>query len=193
MTTNDNVASIGGDSGPTRRQVIAGAAALGATAAVGGGALAGCSTTKTGGASGGSATDTRHQTLFIAGEQWSTPTNFNPLNPTATWPTQPDQLNLVYESLFEFDVRDGSLKGNLAEDTLAAPDPKTLVVKLKSGTKWQDGQPLTADDVVYTFELAKKHTEAPWNAFWNYVSSVTATDPQTITFALNPQQANPGI
>ncbi|HKT05158.1 MAG TPA: ABC transporter substrate-binding protein [Rugosimonospora sp.] len=184
MTTNEEVH-------PTRRQVITGAAAVGVAATVGGSALAACSTTKTGG-SGGSATDTRHQTLFIAGEQWSTPTNFNPLNPTATWPTQPDQMNLVYESLFGYDVRTGEIKGNLA-DSIDAPDAKTLVVKLKSGTKWQDGQALTADDVVYTYELAKKHSEAPWAWFWNNVSSITATDPQTITIALDPKNANPGI
>jgi peptide/nickel transport system substrate-binding protein len=189
MTSKEHVPS-GGEGHPTRRQVIVGAAALGASAAVGGGALAGCSSSKSG--SGGSATDTRHQTLFVAGLQWSTPTSFNPLNPNATWPTTPDQMNLVYESLFGFDVRDGSIKGNLAE-SLDSPDKNTIVVKLKSGTKWQDGQALTADDVVYTFELAKRHTEAPWNWFWNNVSSITATDPQTVTIALDPKQANPGI
>jgi peptide/nickel transport system substrate-binding protein len=189
MTSNEQVPGSGH---PSRRQVIVGAAAVGAAATVGGGALAGCSTKKNGTSTGGTATDTRHQTLFIAGEQWSTPTTFNPLNPNAAWTFQTDQLSLVYEHLFEFDVRDGSIKGNLAE-SIDAPDPKTLVVKLRSGTKWQDGQPLTADDVVYTYELAKKHTEAPWNWFWNNVASITATDPQTVTIALDPKAANPGI
>jgi peptide/nickel transport system substrate-binding protein len=193
MTSNEplppEVAEVAGH--PTRRNVIAGAAALGIGATVAGGALAGCSSAKTGSSSGG-ATDVRHQTLFIAGEQWATPTNFNPLNPTAAWPFQPDQLALVYEALFGYDIRDGSIKGILGA-SLDMPDAKTIVVKLNSGTKWQDGQALTADDVVYTFELAKKHTEAPWSAFWNYVSSMTATDATTVTVALSPTQTNPGI
>lgn len=189
MATNDMPA----EGHPTRRQVIAGAAAVGAGAVVGGGALAGCSTSKSsGGSGGGGATDARHQTLFIAGQQWSTPTNFNPTNPNAAWPTTPDNMELIYEHLFGFDVRDGSVKGNLAE-SMSQPDANTIVVKLRAGTKWQDGQPLTADDVVYTYELAKRHTEVPWNWFWNNVSSITATDPQTVTIALDPKTANPGI
>jgi peptide/nickel transport system substrate-binding protein len=190
MTSNEPVP--GGERHPTRRQLIAGAAALGAGVTVGGGALAGCSTSKNSGGSGGGPTDVRHQTLFIAGEAWSTPTNFNPTNPTASWPTQPDQMNIIYENLFGFDVRNGTLKGNLAE-SMDMPDNNTIVVKLRSGTKFQDGQPLTADDVVYTYELAKRHPETPWNWFWNNVASITATDASTVTIALDPKTANPGV
>lgn len=177
---------------PTRRHVIAGAAALGAGAVVAGGALAGCSSDDNKGGSGGGATDVRHQTLFIAGQQWATPTSFNPANPTAAWPYTIDQMNLNYESLFGFDVRDGSIKGNLAE-SIEQPDANTLVVKLRAGTKFQDGHDLTADDVVYTFEFAKRVKELQWNPFWLNVSSITATDPQTVTIALDPKSANPGI
>jgi len=171
----------------TRRQVIAGAA-LGFGALTGGGALAGCSRASGGGAAG----DARHQTLFIAGWQWSTPTNFNPLNPTAAFPTALDQMQFLYEALFGFDIRDGSLKPHLAQ-SLAMPDAKTIVVKLQPAATWQDGRRVTADDVVYTFELAKRHSEAPYAYFWQYVSEVTAAGGHTVTFALNPRQTNPGM
>jgi peptide/nickel transport system substrate-binding protein len=172
---------------PNRRQVIAGAALLGAGATVGSGFLSACSSAKK-----SSAPSARQQTLFIAGWQWGPPPNFNPLNPTAGFPTQFNQMQLIYESLFAFDLRDSSLKPQLGA-SLDMPDGKTIVVKLQPDAKWSDGQPVTADDVVFTFEVAKRHTEVPYAAAWEYLSAVTKTDDKTVTFALNPQRTNPGM
>jgi peptide/nickel transport system substrate-binding protein len=174
------------DARPTRRQLLAGAALLGTGAVGGSSLLAACSTKSS------STTDKRHQTLFIAGFQWATPTNFNPCNPNACWPTALRQSQFIYETLFGFDILDGSLKPQLAQ-SLSTPDPKSIVVKLQPDAKWQDGKPVTADDVVFTFELAKRHQELPWSATWVYLASVTKTDDHTVTFALDPQRANPGM
>lgn len=177
---------------PSRRQVLFGAAALGVAAAAGGGLLEACSSGTNGTGGGGGGTDARHQTLFVAGFQWGPPQNFNPTNPNAVWPTAVDQMQLLYETLVGFDLRDGSLKPHLAA-SLDTPDPKTIVVKVQPDAKWADGQPVTADDVVYTFDLAKRHTEVPWSSIWTYLTSVTKTDDKTATFALNPANVNPGI
>ena len=37
-----------------------------------------------------------------------------------------------------------------------APRTEVLTFTLRDGVKWSDGQPFTAEDVVYTFELQKK-------------------------------------
>lgn len=195
MTSDEKVPrdeSTAGSNHPNRRQVIGGAAALGA-AALGSGALAACSSSKSTTGGGGATPDVRHQTLFLAGLAWSTPTNFNPLNPTALWPSFQDQGNFIYEELFGFDIRDGSMKGILATSVDVSSDNKTITVKLQPAAKWQDGQPVTADDIVYTYELGKRVTAAPWNSAWVYLTSVVATDAQTVTFTLNPQNLNPGI
>ena len=52
---------------------------------------------------------------------------------------------------------------------------------------------LTADDVVYTFELGKRHNDLTYSTFWDYVTEATATDAATIQFKLNPDRLNPGI
>ena len=174
---------------PTRRQVIVGATLLGAGATVGSSLLAACGSDTT---SKGTKTDKRHQTLYVAGEAWGPITTFNPFNGSATWPFGNNQTPLTYEQLFGYNNLDGSLKPALAA-SLDMPDDKTIVVKMQPAAKWQDGQAVTADDVVFTFEIAKRHEEAPWNSFWQYVTSVTATDPQTVTFALDPKAPNPGM
>ncbi|GIJ55288.1 ABC transporter substrate-binding protein [Virgisporangium aurantiacum] len=169
---------------PTRRQVIKGAAAVGAAVA-GASALAAC-----GDDSGDTLTE-RQQTLFIAGFQWGPPPNWNPLSPTAAWTTAGDQMQLVYETLFGFDLLDSSLKPQLA--TKLTENPDSFVVALQPDAKWHDGKPVTADDVVYTFELAKRIKTVHWSSAWEYLDSVTKTDDKTVTFKLSATRPNPGM
>lgn len=134
----------------------------------------------------------RQQTLFIAGFQWGPPPNFNPLSPTATWPTQADQMQLIYETLFGFDITDGSMKPHLAA-SMTQPDPLTMVVKLQPDATWHDGKPVTAADVVYTFELGKRISTVYFSAAWEYLAAVEKTDDKTVTFKLSPTRTNPGV
>ena len=53
-----------------------------------------------------------------------------------------------------FNLLDGSLSPGLAKE-LQQPDDHTFILPLQDGTKWSDGSDLTADDVVFTFELGK--------------------------------------
>lgn len=59
--------------------------------------------------------------------------------------------NLVYESLLSVNTK-GELEGNLAEKWTASPDGTVFTFTLRDGIKFQDGQPLTADDVKYSIE-----------------------------------------
>jgi len=62
--------------------------------------------------------------------------------------------------------------------------PTQLTVTLQPGAMWQDGQPLTADDVVFTFDLAKKFTLS-YSPVWDNLSAVKAVDNQTVEFDLS--------
>ncbi|HLL65419.1 MAG TPA: ABC transporter substrate-binding protein [Micromonosporaceae bacterium] len=167
----------------TRRQVLVGTALVGGSLAT-----AACSPNKP----AEKTNSERQQTLFVAGWQWGPPPHFNPLNPTAGFPTQQNQWQLIYESLFGFHMVTGKLEPQLGA-SLDMPDGKTIVVKLQPDAKWHDGKPVTADDVVFTYELAKRHTGVPYSAAWEYLDSVTKTDDKTVTFALKAGRVNPGM
>ena len=47
---------------------------------------------------------------------------------------------------------DNEVVGNLAESFDLAPDFKSLTIHLRAGAKWSDGNPFTADDIVFAFE-----------------------------------------
>lgn len=132
----------------------------------------------------------RNETLYVAGFQWGPPNTFNPLTSGVAWPNAAN--NYIYETLYAFNLYTGALDPLLAKD-LTFTDETTAVITLQDGTRWQDGEALTPDDVVYTFELAKNHDDLQYVVFWDYVTEMTVTGDRTIEVKLNPDRLNPGI
>jgi ABC-type transport system substrate-binding protein len=61
------------------------------------------------------------------------------------------------------------------------PDFTELEIKLNPKAAWSDGQPVTAKDVVFTFEGQMKNEKLPYHAsFDQFVDSVKAVDDQTV-------------
>jgi peptide/nickel transport system substrate-binding protein len=59
-----------------------------------------------------------------------------------------------------------------------AADGKTVTYKLKPNVKWADGQPFTADDVVFTYQyVTNKDTAAVTAGSYSNLESVDAVDP----------------
>lgn len=62
-------------------------------------------------------------------------------------------------------------------------DDHDLIVHLREGVTWQDGQPFTSDDVVFTLtELAKLSARA--GSFLDALASVEAVDPLTVKISM---------
>ena len=58
---------------------------------------------------------------------------------------------LIFSPLVELDMATETLKPALAESWTNEPDGRTWTFKLRPGVYWSDGEPLTADDVVFTW------------------------------------------
>jgi peptide/nickel transport system substrate-binding protein len=58
---------------------------------------------------------------------------------------------LLFGSLVNLDMATQETGPGLAESWSVAPDQKTWTFKLRAGLRWSDGEPLTADDVVFTW------------------------------------------
>jgi peptide/nickel transport system substrate-binding protein len=180
---------------PNRRRFLS-VAGLAVGGAVVGTTAAGCGTAQTGNSTGGGGdakgrAGAAGETLFIAGFQWGPPTSFNPFGASPAWPTGGGQSQLIYESLLRFNLLDGTLTGGLAKE-VQQPDEKTIVLPLQDGTKWSDGSELTAEDVAFTFDLAKQ-TALSFSTIWNYVDSIAATDARTVTIKIKDDPYNPGF
>lgn len=73
-------------------------------------------------------------------------------------------------------------------------DDTTLELTLRSDMQFHDGEPVTVDDVVFTFDYAKEHQFASWIPILDVVDSVEALDASTVQFNLSqpfaPFEAN---
>jgi peptide/nickel transport system substrate-binding protein len=92
---------------------------------------------------------------------------------------------LVNEPLFYFDYAKGDVVPWTAESYEYNADNTEITLHLRNGVTWQDGQPFTADDVVFTLEQIIK-ADAPYRAanIKASVASATAVDPQTVKITL---------
>lgn len=71
----------------------------------------------------------------------------------------------LFEGLTSFDQKKQIIPG-LAESWVISPDGKTYIFYLRPNIKFSDGTPITADDVVFTFQrLADPKTAAPYSTF----------------------------
>jgi len=81
----------------------------------------------------------------------------------------------------------------LAESLTASDDLKTFTLKLREGLAWHDGQPLTADDVVFTFNSLldeKQHSYFRGSfVFEGTPMQVTKVDESTVQFVLSAASA----
>jgi peptide/nickel transport system substrate-binding protein len=76
------------------------------------------------------------------------PKTFNPI--TANENSSQEIYRFLFASLLGFDPIKQEIEPGLAESWTNAPDGKTWTFKLRKNLRWSDGQPITADDVVFT-------------------------------------------
>lgn len=79
------------------------------------------------------------------------------LSPYAHYPRGPGsfKMRLIFDSLLEKD-EEGYIPW-LAEKYEVKEEGKQYLFTIKSGVKWHDGKPLTAEDVKFSFEYASTH------------------------------------
>ena len=122
--------------------------------------------------------------LTLSSEQTTTfVRNFNPFGQTSARATT---LDFIYEPLVVFN----RLKGNeanfrLAESYELADDLKSITFTLREGLKWSDGEPLTADDVVFTYDYIKQFPALDFISVSAQLASVEKVDDRTVKFNLN--------
>jgi len=108
-------------------------------------------------------------------------TNANPLYASSDADTTVSRL--VFAGLFTFNQQ-GRLVGDLASYYSVDAHGTTYTVHLKPNLRWQDGQPLTSADVLYTYQIIQNpDTESPLRSSWQGIT-VTAPSQDTVIFKL---------
>lgn len=128
----------------------------------------------------------RNETLYFNGQQWGGINNFNPMSANSNNAMAIQQVDsarvLIYETLFLYNLLDGSLQPLLGKSYEWNEDQTQLTIKLNPDAKWSDGTAVTADDVAYTFATHVKYRSTNGNDYSNYIDKVEAVDSQTAVF-----------
>jgi len=109
---------------------------------------------------------------------WWTDVGFpTPFAFSAVGPGGVVRLSLIYDTLTWKDAR--GLIPWLAASWRVSPDGRTYTFRLDPRARWQDGRPLSAGDVGFTFEYLRRHPFR-WVSTTE-VAKVVVVDPRTVS------------
>jgi peptide/nickel transport system substrate-binding protein len=91
----------------------------------------------------------------------------------------------IYPSLLQYDSTTPTYDyvPSLATKWEQSSDGLSVTFTVRPGAKWSDGEPLTAEDVAWTFNMILKYAKGPtgaWAGSVTFLKSIEATDPTTV-------------
>lgn len=110
----------------------------------------------------------KYPLVVAGGNPPSAPENFNPFSPNAR-----SGWAFIYEPLYVINDLTGQQIPWLAQ-SFKWINPQKVQFTLRQGVKWSNGAPLTAMDVVFTFNLMKRYPAIDANAVWSFLKSVSS-------------------
>ena len=119
--------------------------------------------------------------LVVSQEQQSSwIRNFNPLTSASAvrWPT----LAGVYEPLYVFNSVKSEFVPWLAVAHEWRENNLTLRITTREGVRWSDGEPFSARDVSFTFDLMRRFPALDRRGCWNFLRDVRLVDERTVEF-----------
>lgn len=111
--------------------------------------------------------------------------SFDSLNPVPAKGTTPKGLGLIYDTLMTSALDEPSAMYGLVASALRYPkDFGWVSFRLRPQARWHDGQPITPEDVVWSFRALTKHN--PAQAFYyRHVKEVKKTGKNEVTFTFD--------
>ncbi|MEJ2752545.1 MAG: ABC transporter substrate-binding protein, partial [Chloroflexota bacterium] len=115
------------------------------------------------------------------------------------WGGSPDSLNpglgvlseaysiyeLVYDAMYQLEL-DGTYSLELADDVQVSDDGTVWTFTIRDGITFHDGEPLTAEDIAFTYNLYQNQEDFPFlPVYTDYFESVEAPDEKTVVITLS--------
>ncbi len=107
---------------------------------------------------------------------------FDTFNPILPQGAAADGLGMVYETLMDRSLDESAAEYSLLADAVAfPPDISSATFRMNPKAKWQDGTPVTAEDVVWSFDELMK-LNASQAQYYHDVTKAVVTAPGQVTF-----------
>jgi peptide/nickel transport system substrate-binding protein len=112
------------------------------------------------------------------------------MNPFAYYTLQAFRVfSLNYDYLVRYRASDLQPIPGLATSWSHSADGKTWTFKLRKGVKWQDGEPLTSRDVVFTFNYVIKNNLSNFSLYTTGITRVVALGDYAVKFTCEKPKA----
>lgn len=94
--------------------------------------------------------------------------------------------NYVFDSLAARDPETGEFEGRVAQSWEVSKDGKVYTFQLRPNVTWSDGKPVTAEDVVFSFEAIKnpEYRALHLLPYYESIEKIEAVSNQTVRFYL---------
>ena len=139
----------------------------------------------------------REETLYFGGQQWDPIVGYNPLgdnmnNGLILSAAPRGTRTVMFETLYMYNGLDGKLYPLLADGDYTWNDDLTeLTCKIKGAAKWSDGTPVTADDVVATWDVSTKIQNGTYTGYAPYIDSIENKDGAVLIKAKLNEEGKP--
>lgn len=109
--------------------------------------------------------------------------SFDTFNPFVIKGNAAAGTGLVFETLMSSSMDEAFTEYGLVADSIEVPDNRAWVAfHINPKARFSDGTPITADDVVFTFEMLKQHGVPQYRYYYGDVQKVEATAPDRVLF-----------
>jgi microcin C transport system substrate-binding protein len=109
--------------------------------------------------------------------------SFDSFNPFILRGTSAVGIGLIYDPLIASNADEPSTEyGHLAHTLEIAGDRRSVAFELREEARWHDGRPVTAEDVVWTFDTLRSQGRPFYRAYWGDVTEAVAEGPRRVLF-----------
>ena len=110
-------------------------------------------------------------------------TTFDTLNPFVLRGVPAAGAALAYDTLAERSLDEPFAEYGLVAETIAAPENRSHVdYKLRDAARWHDGEPISADDVIFSFNILRSKGAPLYRVYWADVDHVEKIADRQVRF-----------
>jgi microcin C transport system substrate-binding protein len=109
--------------------------------------------------------------------------SFDSFNPFILRGTADSGVLSIYDTLMAANPDEATAEYGLLAETVELPaDRRGVTFELRESARWHDGRPVTAEDVIFTFNALRTQGRPFYRAYWADVTEVVAETPRRVTF-----------
>lgn len=99
-------------------------------------------------------------------------------------------VHLTHDLLTGYRADDMGPCPELAQSWSCSEDGLTWTFKVRAGTAWHDGEPVTAEDVAFTYAWVMENRVSPYASLTTGIQSIEVVDDQTVVFSCSEPKAD---